>query len=206
MERPSHIPLFPLDVVLLPAMTLPLHIFEPRYKLMIRRCLDEKMAFGMVLASGQAVAKVGCTARITQEVKEYPDRRLDILTEGQDVFGLIEIHDEKEYYEATVEYLADEPPGDVAQQPRLIELFEQCHQLLFGHPWTDEHSQDVSRLSYRMAARLPMEREHRQALLEMRHETQRRESVLAWLAQFLPRLMERERTRGRAGGNGHRRA
>ncbi len=206
MEQPSRIPLFPLDVVLLPAMTLPLHIFEPRYKLMIRRCLDEKVAFGMVLAAGKTVANVGCTAKITQKVKEYPDRRLDILTEGCDVFRLIHIHDEKVYYEATVEYLVDEPPGAATQEPRLMELFEQCHQLLFGQPWADEHSPDLSTLSYQMAARLPMELEQRQALLEMRHEAQRRESVLAWLATFLPKLVEREKTRRQAGGNGHRRS
>ena len=47
MDKPTLIPLFPLDVVLLPSMPLPLHIFEPRYKEMIAHCLDAKLEFGL---------------------------------------------------------------------------------------------------------------------------------------------------------------
>ena len=42
------LPLFPLDLVLLPGVPLPLHIFEPRYKEMIQECLDQKSVFGMI--------------------------------------------------------------------------------------------------------------------------------------------------------------
>src|ERR1700690_26990 len=99
MAKPDRIPLFPLDVVLLPTMPLPLHIFEPRYKTMIRHCLTEKLEFGMVAARNQSVAKIGCTAAIQRIVKEYPDGRLDILTEGSAVFRVTEVLEEKEYYE-----------------------------------------------------------------------------------------------------------
>ena len=51
MQRPNRIPLFPLDVVLMPGAELPLHIFEPRYKVMIARCLEENLEFGMILAA-----------------------------------------------------------------------------------------------------------------------------------------------------------
>ena len=204
MERPSRIPLFPLDVVLLPAMVLPLHIFEPRYKLMIRRCLDENLEFGMVFAAEKDVAAVGCTARITGKVKDYADGRMDILTEGQHVFALREVFDEREYYEARVEYL-DDPTvqADPEQERRVTELFQQCHALMFGQSWTDEEPKDPRMLSYRMAARLPMELQHRQTLLEMRDEVQRRRALLKWLTEFLPKLAEREKARTRAKGNGH---
>ena len=62
--RPTRIPLFPLDVVLLPGTPLPLHIFEPRYKLMIHRCLSDEIEFGMIFATGKGVATVGCTAKM----------------------------------------------------------------------------------------------------------------------------------------------
>src|ERR1700691_2076943 len=99
MEKPTLIPLFPLDVVLLPSMTLPLHIFEPRYKIMIGLCLREKVEFGMVLAANQSMAGVGCTAEIIRKVKEYPDGRVDIVVEGRSVFRLVELVEEKEYYQ-----------------------------------------------------------------------------------------------------------
>ena len=52
MEQTKRIPLFPLGVVLLPEMLLPLHIFEERYKLMISECIEEDKPFGIVLFDG----------------------------------------------------------------------------------------------------------------------------------------------------------
>jgi Lon protease-like protein len=204
MQRPSRIPLFPLDVVLMPGAELPLHIFEPRYRLMVARCLEERLEFGMILAANQAVAEVGCTAEIVQKIRDYPDGRMDILTKGRVAFHLTELLDEKEYYEGTVEYLSDAPAiDDLQQQTRLVQIFERCHALLFRQPWTDSSEHEPGTLAYRMAALLPMELEKRQALLEMRSQHARRESVLRWMERFLPKLVAIERTRERAGGNGH---
>jgi Lon protease-like protein len=76
--KPTRIPLFPLEAVLLPLMPLPLHIFEPRYKLMIRNCLDNQEKFGVILAKEKGIVSVGCTARIVELVRTYPDGRMDI--------------------------------------------------------------------------------------------------------------------------------
>lgn len=204
MPRPNRIPLFPLDVVLLPAMQLPLHIFEPRYKAMIRRCLDERIEFGMILAAEKAVATVGCTAEIVRKIREYADGRSDILAEGRSVFRLAQLLDEKEYYEGTVDYVTDEAsPLDAEKESQLIGLFLQCHALLFGRPWADAGRNEPATLAYRMAALLPIELPQRQELLELRTEARRREIILRWMNSFLPKLTERQRTRQRAGGNGH---
>jgi Lon protease-like protein len=204
MAKPDRIPLFPLDVVLLPAMPLPLHIFEPRYKSMIRRCLSEKSEFGMVLASNQAMAEVGCTAAIQRIVREYPDGRMDILTEGRAPFRLGHLLEEKEYYEGLVEYLADEPPGiNPAKETELVQLVEQCHVLLFDRPWDEGEPNDPATLAYRIAARLPIEIAQSQALLEMRKEEDRRALLLALITKLLSQLTDRERKRQRAAGNGH---
>jgi uncharacterized protein len=88
------IPLFPLNVVLFPGMRLPLHIFEERYKLMLRRCLDNESPFGVVLiASGEEVgepaepAAIGTTAYITNVV-ELEEGRFNIQTEGRERFRI----------------------------------------------------------------------------------------------------------------------
>ncbi len=81
--RPERIPLFPLNVVLLPGADLPLHIFEPRYREMVKNCLEEKSEFGMLLSLPKGVARVGCTAEILDVVKRYEDGRMDILTAGR---------------------------------------------------------------------------------------------------------------------------
>ena len=204
MPRPSRIPLFPLDLVLLPGMQLPLHIFEPRYKIMISRCLDENLEFGMILAANKAVATVGCTAEILHKIKDYSDGRMDIATEGRAVFRLTKLLDEKDYYEGLVDYVEEEPCAlDAEKETQLSVVFGQSHILLFGRPWVDTEPSNPVTLAYRMAALVPMELEKRQSLLEMRSEQERREFVFKWLEEFVPILAERQRVRNRAGGNGH---
>jgi Lon protease-like protein len=198
MPRPTRIPLFPLDVVLLPAMSLPLHIFEPRYKTMVAWCLEEKLEFGMILAANKAVATAGCTAEIVKTFRDYPDGRTDILVEGRTIFRLTELLDEKVYYEGLVEYVADEPTIlDLTKESALIRTFGQCHEFLFGQPWLSKDQDDPGTLAYRMAALLPLELEKRQALLETRHEGQRRETLAGWIETLLPKLAEAHRARER---------
>src|SRR5258708_16098924 len=91
------IPLFPLDVVLFPGTPLPLHIFEPRYKEMIGECLAQQRTFGVVRALEEGLAEVGCTAEIVTVVKEYPDGRLDIVTEGRTRFELLVLNQQRPF-------------------------------------------------------------------------------------------------------------
>jgi Lon protease-like protein len=204
MTTPNRIPLFPLDVVLFPTMPLSLHVFEPRYKVMIRRCLEEPIDFGIVLATKTAVASVGCTARIVRRVKDYPDGRMDILTEGVSVFRLARILDENEYHEGIVEFLADDASSpDPQQEKQLRESFESCHLLLFGTRSEDASQPDALHLAYRMASRLPIDLLERQKLLEMRSERDRREFLERWMVQFKPEFAQRRQKQQRAGSNGH---
>ena len=74
------LPLFPLDVVLFPGAVLPLHIFEPRYQEMIAECLAEQKVFGVVRSKEEGIAEIGCTAKVVNVTKKYPDGRLDIVS------------------------------------------------------------------------------------------------------------------------------
>ncbi|MGA8102307.1 MAG: LON peptidase substrate-binding domain-containing protein, partial [Candidatus Acidiferrales bacterium] len=102
------IPIFPLELVLFPEMTQQLHIFEPRYRLMIRRCLDAPSEFGVVLARADGIAAYGCTAEIAEVTKDYGDGRVEILTEGRSVFRIQEVFSDQPYQEAEVEILPPE--------------------------------------------------------------------------------------------------
>ena len=202
--KPTRIPLFPLDLVLFPGMPLPLHIFEPRYKQMIAVCLAEKIEFGMILASEKGITTVGCTAEIVQTLKEYQDGRIDILTEGRTVFTLIELLSEKPYHEGIVEYLPeDATPQDATKEASLTQLFDQCHAAMFGRSWPGAQRQSEIPLAYKMAARLPLTLEQKQALLEMRAGSDRRDFLLLRMTELLPRLARRQQARRNAGGNGH---
>ena len=202
--RPARIPLFPLDIVLFPTMPLPLHIFEPRYKELVNRCLEERTEFGMVYAETSSIATVGCTAEITRTIKKYLDGRMDILAEGRAAFRILELVSDKEYYEAVVDYLPEDvTPQDSRKEAELTEGFQQCHLLLFGHLWRKHEPHDSSAYAYRLASRLPLDLKQRQALLEMRSESDRREFLLRYANELLPRLAQRQIARQRGSGNGH---
>ena len=171
---------------------------------MIAKCLEEKLEFGMILASGQAIAAVGCTAEILRKINDYPDGRMDILTKGRAVFHLTDVFDEKEYYEGNVEYVPDASSAhDLELETQLVQAFEKCQALLFGRPWVYESAEESGTLAYRMAALLPMELEKRQALLEMRSQHERRAYLLRWMEGFLPKLATQQRARRLSGGNGY---
>ena len=118
MDTETTIPLFPLGVVLLPAMILPLHIFEERYKIMIGECLEQNSEFGIVYSDQKEIQKEGCTAKIVKVLKRYDDGRMDILTRGVSRFFIEGIIDDKPYLEARVAYFddaAEEKTEDLAK-------------------------------------------------------------------------------------------
>src|SRR6267143_1284573 len=130
--RPERIPLFPLNVVLLPGAEMPLHIFEPRYRQMVKDCLEEKGEFGMLLALPKGVARVGCTAEIVEVVKRYEDGRMDIQTVGRAPFRVVELFNQNPLLEGQVDYLEDrDSPLNPRIQRELVELFEACHTLVY---------------------------------------------------------------------------
>ena len=108
LESNSTIPLFPLNVVLFPGMMLPLHIFEERYKAMIKGCLTTGQSFGVVLAKNRQAQspnvarlfcndlyEIGTTARITA-IEHLDDGRMNLITVGQDRFIIRNIHPSEE--------------------------------------------------------------------------------------------------------------
>jgi ATP-dependent Lon protease len=204
MNQPQRIPIFPLDVVLFPGMPLPLHIFEPRYKSMTRRCIAEHLPFGLILAGERGMATVGTTAEIIQKVRDYPDGRMDILTIGYSIISVKQIFDSEEYYEALVDYLSDAVfTEDPSIRSELLAEFNRCHILLYGQSWSPSRDDEGLPLSYLLAARLPLDLLDKQKLLEEREESVRRSFLQQSLARLIPQIAERQRIRRSAGGNGH---
>ena len=202
--RPERIPLFPLNVVLLPGTELPLHIFEPRYRAMVKSCLEEKSEFGMLLSLAKGVAHVGCTAEILEVAKRYSDGRMDILTAGRAPFRVVELFTEDPLLEGHVDYLDDrETPANPRIQCELVELFEACHTLIFEDYPKNLEGAGTEELSYLIAATLPMDLLWKQQILELRSEGDRQERLVAYLREWAPHLQKSEAVRQRAGGNGH---
>jgi Lon protease-like protein len=198
------LPLFPLDVVLLPGIALPLHIFEPRYKEMIGECRANNAPFGVVRALEDGVAEVGCTAEIISVTKEYPDGRLDLVAEGRNRFEVLELNRQRSFLQAEVLLVGDEPgtpsPEDAA---RAIQFHLEI--LSLAGALQDLSAADQSVLSFCLAGSLPLDLDFKQKLLGMRSEGERIQAVAAYLESILPNLRRSARAREKAGGNGHAR-
>ena len=202
------IPLFPLGVVVLPQMVLPLHIFEERYKQMIGECIAADTAFGIVLFDGQSIRSVGCTTRVSEVTRHYADGRMDILTRGEQRFVIHEIIEEKIYMEARVRYIADPPDPP---NPAIAETVAAAHHLLkeiaevtsLPELETLLTLEDPPALSYAIAALegfTPAERQH---FLEMTSGHERLQKGVKALAHLLERYQLNRKIKRLIGGNGH---
>ncbi len=198
------LPLFPLDMVLLPGTAVPLHIFEPRYKEMIAECRADNKAFGIVRAVEDGIAEVGCTAEITAVTKEYPDGRLDLVAEGRQRFEVLELNQERSFLRAEVLIVPEEagPPAEV-DKTRAVELHRQI--LTLAGAVQDLSAADDSLLSFHLAGSLPLDLDFKQKLLATRSERERMQILAEYLEQLLPNLRRAARAREKAGGNGHAR-
>lgn len=125
------LPLFPLNVVLFPGQSLPLHIFEPRYRVMIRQCIENNEPFGVVLAYEPDIpVEIGTTARIT-EVKHLPDGRMDVVAIGEHRFKIHTLRQSEHGYllgEVTLQSFEGE--ADDARVQRLAQLMRRYLHLL----------------------------------------------------------------------------
>lgn len=196
------LPLFPLEVVLLPGTPLPLHIFEPRYQEMIGECIANEAPFGVVRALEEGIAEVGCTAEIITVTKEYPDGRLDLVVEGRKRFEVLEVNEERSFLQAEILLVPDDP-GNALQEDKVRAIQLHLEILSLAGAVQDLSAADQNQLSFYLAGSLPLDLDFKQKLLAMRSESERIREVAEYMDGILPRLKRVARTRQKAGGNGH---
>jgi Lon protease-like protein len=194
---PDLLPLFPLnELVLLPQTILPLHIFEERYKEMIKDCLDNRWEFGMLYVEDRSIQTIGCTASITEVLEKYPNGEMDILVRGERRFEISEPNDDKSYLRGKPHFFADDPlaaPSDPETRKHAIDLYGQLKELAerdqYPLPKRSPTLEDVQ-LSFQMMAGVPAELRWKQDLLELRSERERLDKVIAYFEELIKTLRE----------------
>ena len=210
MQFETVIPIFPLGLVLLPQMSLPLHIFEERYKLMTRTCMEQHKEFGIVYFNGKDFETIGCTARIEKILKRYDDGRLDIMTRGAKRFAIKELLDEKPYLQAKIDYFDDQPKGEENREA-LQKLADRGIQLLKKiNPLTQQYNEDQftnqpdgKSVSFLMAACDGFSLQEKQRFLEMTSTVQRLRKAVEALETLFERLSITRKIERIIGGNGN---
>lgn len=184
------LPLFPLGTVVFPGMPLPLHIFEERYRRMLKDRGESDPAFGIVLLRGgqetgtrQDVFGMGTAARI---VSRRPRRggRADIVIEGTRRFDIEAINWDLGYGLATIRW-RDELVGDTERlSVAMAAAIEQFQRYVHGVTRVTGHhfqgvqiSDDPVAASFDLASRLPLHTWERQRLLELDRTDERFEQL-----------------------------
>lgn len=190
MDAPL-LPLFPLSLVLLPGMSLPLHIFEDRYKELMEEVIPGKKEFGIVLAKEDGIVNVGCTAVVQEVMRRYPDGQLDLIAEGQRRFEIEELDESKSFLQAEVDYFDDEddhvPPDELRRKAVIA-----CEPLVKAEGLSSEEELQLNspRLSFQLG-QLVSDLDRRQILLSIRSEVERLEYLIKVLPEY---MLQRERT------------
>ena len=177
--QPGLLPLFPLQVVLLPGAELPLHIFEDRYKEMIGEVIRDHVEFGVILANEKGIVNTGCTALIDKVLREYPDGRMDILARGRRRFEILMLNDERSFLRGSVEFF-DDLSDDAEESPVAPEVRQRA---IDGYLEVSKEALDLDQpqLSFRLAQSVA-DLGFRQSMLTSRSEAER----IRQLADFFP--------------------
>jgi ATP-dependent Lon protease len=202
MSESFELPLFPLELVLFPFQQIPLHIFEGRYRQMIKLCMDTKVEFGIVCGTDDDFCDTGCAATVSRLVTRFPDGRMNILVRGTRRFRAMKRLDVHPYISGIVEEVEDatETP-DTELADRALTLYQDAVKLSLGWlHWRRESTCPPSELSYTIAASLNLTLSQKQAFLETTSVNRRLQSVSDTLENALKTVREIKR---RTRGNGH---
>ncbi|HET6614603.1 MAG TPA: LON peptidase substrate-binding domain-containing protein [Dehalococcoidia bacterium] len=190
--------LFPLQSVLFPGMRMPLHIFEDRYKTMIRECIEEDAPFGVLLirvgaeVGGAAVPYgIGTTARINQ-VEYLDDGRMNIFAIGERRFRVVTLDTSHDYLAGEIEYVESESVSDdaAALMPQARDLFNEYFRtyLALADQWTRGVAlpDDPGDAADYIAARTDASAQLKQAWLEELSPEARLRHQLESIAEAIP--------------------
>jgi Lon protease-like protein len=213
-----HLPLFPLPLVLLPNEVLPLHIFEDRYRQMLKDISADRNLFGLpyfepegAYVERPATGTVGCVAEV-KESETFPDGRSNLLTVGVVRFRINEYVEAGDpYLVADVEYFEDEQSDAELIQPladEVFTLFERMARAAFKiggsrGRFPEIHQTDPESLSFLITAAFNFENDKKYRLLEMTSTFQRLRELKEVLERSVAPMEENADLQVAAKHNGH---
>ena len=196
-----YLPLFPLNLVAFPEERLNLHIFEPRYKQLIKDCIEQNHRFG-IPAYVKNKIEYGTEVEILEIFKTYEDGRMDIKTIGHKIFKVDKYTNpwpEKLYaggYVDALENIWDVVPAKFEMVKLMDQLYEQLQ-------ISEEISYDEDTPVFSLAHKVGLSLEQEYELIQIPRESDRVNFLVAHLQELLPRLSQAEEIRQRIKMNGH---
>jgi ATP-dependent Lon protease len=214
----KHLPLFPLPLVLLPNEFLPLHIFEDRYKQMLKDSLEDRKLFGVTyfepqndLITKPAAGTIGCVAEV-RENQELPDGRSNLLTMGLIRYRLIDyVESGDPYFVGEVVFFEDEEESETGLQPltdEVYELFERVAKAAFKLSGGRGRFPEIPKtapehLSFLVTAAFNLDNELKYQMLEITSTSSRLEKLRDILNQAVNKMEDSAEIHKIAQTNGH---
>lgn len=214
----KHLPIFPLPLVMLPGEVLPLHIFEDRYRQMLKDVETERNLFGVTLFEPQEsfiekppAGSIGCVAEI-RESETLPDGRSNILTFGVIRYRLIDYIDAGEpYVVGDVEFFEDEPEPKAQLEPladEVFTLFERMAKAAFKMSGSRGTLPEIQRtapepLSFVITAAFNFDNEKKYRFLEMTSTSERLLELKGILERVVNQIEQSADIQALSRGNGH---
>lgn len=198
------IPLFPLNIVVFPGEKLNLHIFEPRYKQLIKDCYESKTPFGIPTYLNQGVGLYGTEIEILSIDKNYPGGEMDIRTKGAQVFKIEEFYREitgKPYAAGKVSELDYNDDEDILTKEKIRALLKELYDALNISSVYEALPENFK--AFDVAHHLGLSLEQEYQLLQMQNESDRQELILQHLNLVVPVVEETERLKELVRLNGH---
>jgi Lon protease-like protein len=194
-------PLFPLGIVTLPTESVPLHVFEHRFRTMIEECLEGESEFGIVWLSEEELKPVGCACEIERVLDREDDGRFTILVRGTRAFRLLQRQDDLPYPAGIVEFLEEqEEPFDEEAAAEAKELYGELVEAATDRTLSDMELGALG--AYSMAATVDFGAEAKQELLELRSENARLRLLTLLFRAAIKQLELSERAQAGARSNG----
>jgi uncharacterized protein len=200
----NFIPIFPLGIVVYPGEDLNLHIFEPRYKQLIKECHENKKPFGIPAVVENKLQENGTLVSVIELSKLYDNGEMDIKTKGEKVFRVLEVIREvpdKLYSGAIVNYPDNKEQGDIELMRKVIKGIRELHKLL--NVSKDFKKPDDELKSYEVAHHIGLTLQEEYELLGLMDELQRQEYLKRHLTKVLPMVAEMEGLKEKIKQNGH---
>jgi Lon protease-like protein len=203
VPRLRDVPLFPLGIVLLPGEVMPLHIFEPRYRELVARCIAGPEPFCVVHADDDGMRDMGCLAIGLEVVERFDDGRLSIVATGGEPIRIERVDDETHPYLAADGVTVDddaEPASEEAVE-QALDAYRELVQVAEGGEGPPE-PEAGPRLSYEIAGRIDFGPEVKQRLLESRSEPGRLHDVVELVERATRAVRTASAVTARAHTNG----
>lgn len=200
----NFIPIFPLGIVVYPGESLNLHIFEPRYKQLITECNASNKPFGIPAVIDNRLQDYGTVVRIKEITTAYENGEMDIKTEGEKVFRILEVIKEipeKLYSGAIVNYPVNHEQGSAEVMKRVVNSIKELHKLL--NVKKDFNKEDEKLNTYDLAHHVGFSLQEEYEFLNLLHERQRQEYLKRHLTKTIPMVAQMESLKEKVKLNGH---